>query len=109
MSWSEAADSEQPIEYKYPGGTLRAARAFSLRTPEGTKVMTNPDVTQNEEITAWEWLAGAAILVVLFGSLALHRNRQLTSNDTEIAPPPITRSLEAPELPVPLTLPSHLL
>jgi hypothetical protein len=58
--------------------------------------MANPDVTQNEEITAWQWLAGLVIIVVLVAASFLGaRNVQVASVDPP-ALPPIVHPLIAP-------------
>jgi hypothetical protein len=50
--------------------------------------MANPDVTQSEEITAWQWLAGLAIIVVLLAAYFLGaRNMQVASVDPLVVPP----------------------
>ena len=58
--------------------------------------MANPDVTQAEEIKAWQWLAGLVIIVVLLAAYFLGaRNMQLVSVDPLVVPP-ITYPLMAP-------------
>lgn len=58
--------------------------------------MAIPDVTQGEEITAWQWLAGLVIIVVLLAAYFLGaRNMQVASVDP-LAVPPITHPLMAP-------------
>jgi hypothetical protein len=58
--------------------------------------MANPDVTQGEEITAWQWLAGLVIIVVLLAAYFLGaRNLQVASVEP-LAVPPIAYPLTAP-------------
>jgi hypothetical protein len=57
--------------------------------------MANPDVTQNEEITAWQWLAGLVIIVVLLAAYFLGANSmQVASVDPAL--PPVVHPLMAP-------------
>jgi hypothetical protein len=58
--------------------------------------MANPDVTQREEITAWQWLAGLMVIVVLVAACFLgERNMQVASIEAP-ALPPIAHLLIAP-------------
>ncbi len=51
-------------------------------------VVTNPDVTQSEEITVWEWIAGVALVAVLVGTFFLSdRNIQVATNEPVVVPP----------------------
>jgi len=57
--------------------------------------MANPDVTQGEEITAWQWLAGLVVIVVLVAAFFLdERNMQVASVDPAL--PPLAHPLIAP-------------
>jgi hypothetical protein len=50
--------------------------------------MTNPDVTNAEEITAWKWIAGAIVIAALVAAIVLGgKNTQLASIDPLAAPP----------------------
>jgi hypothetical protein len=50
--------------------------------------MANPDVTEGEEITAWQWIAGLAIIAVLLGSFYLgERHIQVAGNEPVLVPP----------------------
>jgi hypothetical protein len=50
--------------------------------------MANPDVTQGEEVTAWQWIAGLAFIVVLLGASYLtERNTQVAGNEAALVPP----------------------
>ena len=61
--------------------------------------MTNPDVTQNEDIKAWELIAGATFVLVLVGLLFLGGPRvDVASNDVGAVPLtyPVGASPEVP-------------
>ena len=58
--------------------------------------MANPDVTQNEEITAWQWLAGLVIIVVLLAAYFLGTNSIQVASVDPPALPPIVHPLIAP-------------
>jgi hypothetical protein len=76
------------------GGIVR--RFPSSPLSKRRQIMANPDVTQGEEITAWQWLAGLVIIVVLLAAYFLGaRNMQVASVDPLVAPP-ITHPLMAP-------------
>jgi hypothetical protein len=49
--------------------------------------MANPDVTQGEEITVWQWVAGLAIIVVLLGASYLNERIQVAGIDPVLVPP----------------------
>jgi hypothetical protein len=56
--------------------------------PYRRSVMPNPDVTQGEEVSAWQWIAGLAIIVVLLGASYLsERNTQVVGNEAALVPP----------------------
>jgi hypothetical protein len=68
-------------------GPLFGVSLATLR-PYRRLVMANPDVTQGEEVSAWQWIAGIAIIVVLLGSFYLtDRNIQVAGNEAVLVPP----------------------
>jgi hypothetical protein len=50
--------------------------------------MTNPDVTNEEEIKTWEWIAGISLIAVLLASFLLGgKTVQVADVDPTQAPP----------------------
>jgi hypothetical protein len=60
--------------------------------------MTNPDVTQNEEVTVWAWIAGTALVTVFIGAIIVAfsgKNIEVARVDPVLMPP-ITYPIDAP-------------
>ena len=60
--------------------------------------MTNPDVTQNEEVTVWAWIAGTALVTVFLAAIIIAfsgKNIQVASVEPVLVPP-ITYPIDAP-------------
>jgi hypothetical protein len=55
--------------------------------------MANADVTQNEDITAWQWLAGLVIIVVLLAAYFLGAHSMQIAGVEPLAVPPISHPL----------------
>jgi ABC-type multidrug transport system permease subunit len=60
--------------------------------------MTNPDVTHEEEVTVWAWIAGTVLVTVFLAAIIVAfsgKDIQVASNEPVLVPP-ITYPIGAP-------------
>jgi hypothetical protein len=66
-----------PLSRRFSSSPLTARR----------QIMANPGVTPGEEISRWQWIAGLAIISVLFGAFLLsERHVQVATSEAVLVP-----------------------